>query len=117
MDLRPERTGNVTVIRLSGKLDTDAAQALRDQLYDYCGSTPGHTILDLTHAVYVSSYLIGVLVGAYKRLAATGSQLHLVGVHGTVQTVLAVSGLEEVFPRHESLESGIAHFNAQGVPA
>jgi anti-anti-sigma regulatory factor len=55
--------------------------------------------------------LIGVLVACHKKLKASGSELHLAGVDPKLRMVLEVAGLGEVFPRHETREAGVAHFN------
>jgi anti-anti-sigma factor len=111
MPIQIQSLEKVTLIVLSGRLKTEVAQELKDELYSYCDSNPGHTLIDMSEVTYVSSYLIGVLVGCHKKLKASGSELHLVGLNPTFRTVLEVSGLTDVFPRHETREEGIAHFH------
>jgi len=111
MPLQIQNLEKVTLIVLSGRLKTEVAQELKDELYSYWDSNPGHTLIDMSEVTYVSSYLIGVLVGCHKKLKASGSELHLVGLNPTFRTVLEVSGLTDVFPRHETREEGIAHFH------
>jgi anti-anti-sigma factor len=111
MGLQTQRVGNVTVIVLSGKLNTEAAQNLKGDLDDYCGKSPGHTLFDMAEVNYVSSHLIGVLVACHKKLKASGSELHVAGGDPKLRMVLEVAGLGEVFPRHETREAGVAHFN------
>jgi anti-anti-sigma factor len=79
MALQMRRVGKVTVIVLSGKLNTEAAQDLKRKLNDYCDRSPGHSLLDMSEVNYVSSYLIGVLVACHEKLKASGSELHLAG--------------------------------------
>lgn len=80
MGLNVEKLGNVTLITLSGKLNTEASQDLKESLYAHCESGPGHMLIDMTNVSYVSSYLIGVLVGCHKLLKKCGSDLHLSGL-------------------------------------
>jgi len=51
-----QKAGDVSVITLSGKINTEAAQGLKQDLYDYCGSKPGHVLVDMSSVGYVSSY-------------------------------------------------------------
>jgi anti-anti-sigma factor len=115
MGLNVEKLGNVTVITLSGKLNTEASQELRDELYARCESGPGHTLIDMKNVTYVSSYLIGVLVGCHKLLKKCGRDLHLSGLSPHLRTVLEVSGLTDVFPSHETREGGIAYFDTSAT--
>jgi anti-anti-sigma factor len=111
MALKTENLGNLTVITLSGKLNTEASQDLRDPLYAVCETCPGHVLIDMTDVTYVSSYLIGVLVGSHKLLKKSGGDLHLSGLSSQLRMVLEVSGLTEVLPNHETREAGVAHFD------
>lgn len=92
-------------------MKTEVAQDLKDELYAYCESPPGNTLIDMGAVTYVSSYLVGVLVGCHKKLKESGNELHLVGLAPHFRMVLEVSGLTDVFPHHETREEGIAHFH------
>lgn len=94
--------GGASVITLSGKMNTEAAQALKQELYDYCGSKPGDVLVEMSRVGFVSSYLIGILVGCHRLLNESGHRLHLAGLDSHLRTVLEVSGLNEVFPQHET---------------
>lgn len=111
MTLKTEKLGNVNVVTLSGKLNTEASQELKDLLYAQCESAAGHTLIDMRNVTYVSSYLIGVLIGCHKLLKKSGCDLHLSGLNPQLRMVLDVSGLTEVFPSHETREEGLAHFD------
>jgi anti-sigma B factor antagonist len=104
-----EKKDGVSVITLSGKLNTEAVQAMRQELYDYCGSKPGDVLVDMSRVGFVSSYLIGILVGCHRLLKDSGHRLHLAGLDSHLRTVLGVSGLTDVFPQHETEEAGVAH--------
>jgi anti-anti-sigma factor len=98
MALQMRRVGKVTVIVLSGKLNTEAAQDLKRELNDYCDRSPGHSLLDMSEVNYVSSYLIGVLVACHEKLKASGSELHLAGVDPKLRMVLESPGSGRSFP-------------------
>ena len=117
MGLKTERLGSVTVITLSGRLSTEASQELKESLYAHCESGAGHTLIDMKDVSYVSSYLIGVLVGCHKLLKNAGSHLHLSGLSPHLRTVLEVSGLTDVFPSHETRDAGVAVLSRSQVPA
>jgi anti-anti-sigma factor len=115
MALKTENLGNVTVITLTGKLNTEASQELKDSLYAHCESSPGHMLIDMKDVSYVSSYLIGVLVGSHKLLKKSGCDLHLSGLSSHLRMVLEVSGLTEVLPSHGSREEGIVHLTSEAL--
>jgi len=112
-----QKTGDVSVITLSGKINTEAAQGLKQELYDYCGSKPGHVLVDMSSVGYVSSYLIGMLVACHKLLKESGHQLHLAGLDSRLRTMFDVAGLTEVFPQHDTKEAGIAYLDGRDAAA
>jgi anti-anti-sigma factor len=72
-------------------------------------------LIDMKDVRYVSSYLIGVLVGCHKLLKKSGYDLHLSGLSSHLRMVLEVSGLTDVFPSHETREEGLAYFDRAAV--
>lgn len=52
MPLKTQQLGKVTLIVLSGQLKTELAQDLKDELYAYCESNPGHTLIDMSEVTY-----------------------------------------------------------------
>jgi anti-anti-sigma factor len=102
---------------LSGEINTEAAQGLKQDLYDYCGSKPGDVLVDMSSVGYVSSYLIGMLVACHKLLKESGHRLHLAGFDSHLQTMFDVAGLTDVFPQHDTKEAGIAHLDGRDAAA
>jgi len=69
-------------------------------------------ILDIEAMSYVDSLGIGILVRALTSAQKSGGALKLACVPKNVQRVLAMSGLDEVFESHETLDSAIRAFGS-----
>jgi anti-anti-sigma factor len=108
MALNVEIAGVVSVITLEGKLVTEAAQELKPQFEAYVGGAPGPTLLDMSAVLYISSYLVGVLVDLRSRLSAKGFAVHFAGLDPRHRLVLQVSGLADLFQYHATRVDGIA---------
>ena len=85
------------VVRASGEIDANTAPQLRTFLATMEASTDGDVVLDVEEVRLVDSAGLGALVGAYKRVKQSGSQLVLRRPNAVVQRVLRVSGLDQVF--------------------
>ena len=108
MALKIEAVGALRVVTLEGKLVTDIAQDLKNEFDAYTNGSPGPTLLDMTGVVYVSSYLVGVLVSLRTRLSERGFELHFAGLDPRNRLVLRVSGLEQLFQYHATRAEGVA---------
>ena len=108
MPFNLETAGAVRVITLEGKLATEVAQDLKPKFDAYVVETPGPTLLDMSAVLYISSYLVGVLVDLRSRLSAKGFEVHLAGLDPRHRLVLQVSGLADLFRYHATRADGIA---------
>jgi stage II sporulation protein AA (anti-sigma F factor antagonist) len=115
MSLDVERVGHVNVIRLSGKILTEAAQEMKTE-FDSYEARARDTLVDMQNVEYMSSYLIGILVACYKRAATAGQRFELAGVSPRIRLVLTVSSLDSVLRCHATLEEGLKSLEA-GRPA
>jgi stage II sporulation protein AA (anti-sigma F factor antagonist) len=85
------------LVALAGDLDMTVAAPLREALDELVDRYPDRDLtLDLSEVGFVDSSGLGVMLGRYRRLAARGRQLTLVGVRPSVKTVLKVAGLTQI---------------------
>jgi anti-anti-sigma factor len=64
-------------------------------------------VVDLSRTRDLNSTAIGVLVGAYRRAVARGTELRLAGVEADLQSVLAVLKLVNVIPVFDAVENAL----------
>ncbi|MEQ1832004.1 MAG: STAS domain-containing protein [Candidatus Eisenbacteria bacterium] len=89
LELRVEPAG---VVIVKGRLD--AAES--DRALAALAALPGPLTLDCSQMEYISSAGISVIMQTWKRLAAQGSSLKLVGLIPRVRSVFAYAGLDRV---------------------
>lgn len=88
--------GTVTV-QLDRDLDLSTAPDARAALDAVLDRYPDHDlVMDLEAVRFVDSSGLGVILGRYRRLAASGHALHLTGVHPAVHAVLTVAGVRQI---------------------
>lgn len=108
MSLNVETVGSVNVVTLEGRLVTEVAQQLKGDFDDLAARMPAVTVLDMSRVGFMSSYLVGVLVALYTRLAEKGLSVHLAGLDARQRLVLKVSDLERYFTFHDNREEALA---------
>lgn len=93
MEIHPTRTPTHLVLALRGRLDATWSSSVEKALADAVRS--GHHVihLDMEHVDYISSAGLGVLLYAYKELAAIEGSLGIAKPSRQVAEVLKLSGL------------------------
>lgn len=83
--------GGAVVLR--GRFDA----SYEDTVSAFLGQVAGRVDVDMRALEYISSAGLGALLGAQKRLAATGGGLRLVGVNAHIRELLRFSGFDRIF--------------------
>lgn len=105
MDLtfKDDTLGAWNVLSVSGELDMHTSPALQERLDALSvGETP-KVAVDLSTVPFMDSSSLGVLVVHLKRLRERGGALALVGVAGSPQKVLSITGIDRVIPVYDQV--------------
>ncbi len=89
--------GSHVRVALKGDLDLKTADPLRqalDKLSDHYRDR--NLLLDLSEVGFVDSSGLGVILGRYRRLAAQGRTIAIVGVRPQVRAVLELAGIDSI---------------------
>ncbi len=85
--------GRSARVRVAGRLDCDAARAMRPALEELTASPRHDVVLDLTEVTFLDGAGIGAVAFLFKRLAAHGHRLAVVGLSGQPRTFFEELGL------------------------
>jgi anti-sigma B factor antagonist len=107
-DIKTEQAGDhAYVIALSGEVDLYTAPEFKQQLLEVIGQGAKHVVVDLSDTTFIDSTTLGVLVGGVKRLRPAGGQLSLVCSDRNITKIFEITGLNKVFPIHETREDAL----------
>jgi anti-sigma B factor antagonist len=95
--------GDWTVLAVAGELDLHTSTALNDRLLELGSGPNPHVAVDMAQVGFMDSSGLGVIVAASKVMKERGGELALVGVSGSPQKVLAITGLDKVIANVASL--------------
>jgi anti-sigma B factor antagonist len=103
MDLSFEHgtLGAWSVLSVAGELDMHTSPALQERLDALSVGEAPKVAVDLSTVPFMDSSSLGVLVVHLKRLRERGGALALVGVAGSPQKVLAITGIDRVIPVYD----------------
>ena len=102
--VRARTVGDWSVLDVEGEVDVFTAPKMREAILGLLTGGTDKLIVNLAGVGFMDSTGLGVLVGGLKRVKERNGTLALAGVQGTVMRVLSVTGLNAVFPMHDSVE-------------
>jgi anti-anti-sigma factor len=96
MDIAQERDGDVVVVRLSGRLDSNAAPGAEEQLTAAVAGEVPRVAIDMSQLSYISSAGLRVLLVAAKKVQQQKGKLALGGLADNVREVFAATGFDTI---------------------
>jgi anti-anti-sigma factor len=89
------RTDGTAVLYLRGEVDMALADDLTAAIAE--GMTGDRLVIDLAHATFIDSTVIGALVAAHREAAVAGTSITVVPGPDRVMRTLSVSGVDVLF--------------------
>src|ERR1700758_2135197 len=93
-----EHHGQRSVLRLQGELDASNRDRLHNAISSALEHHPPLLVADLSGLDFIDCAGLSVLVGAHKRLAASGHRLLIAGAKPAVRRLLHLTGLDTYLP-------------------
>ena len=110
MNLETRELKHVTVVKVSGRVDSATAPELEKSLQSLLDSERTRIVLDLQETDYMSSAGLRVLVAMHKAAKKNGGGLCLAQPSARVQEVLDLAGLTPVFDVRADLVEAVGSF-------
>lgn len=107
--------GGIAVVSAAGDVDVTTAPRLRDALDRVLTAGQSWLVVDLRAVPFMDSTGLGVLVGRLKVVRARRGSMRIVATSSRMLRVLAITGLDTVFPLHASVAEALASFPAESA--
>lgn len=93
-------TKDSLVIKVEGRLDTNAAVSMEDEIKEDINSSLKSLTYDFGNLKYIASSGIRVLIASKKLMNQCGGELSIINVYGDVQEVFEMTGLIDALNVH-----------------
>jgi len=104
------RTGEVSIIDLSGQLTSFASGALRDTVSGLIRQGRKKIVLNVHGLHYLDSSGVGELVNCYRSVIKRGGEMKVVGLTPKVEEILKITQLYRVFQEFQDEEAALQSF-------
>ena len=108
MKLSEEQAGDVTVVAIDGRVDTNTANSLEAKLTGLFNSGKNRVILDCRNLAYITSAGLRVLLRIGKLADKNDGKFALCNMSTEVRRVLDLGELSDLFAIFSSREDGVA---------
>jgi anti-sigma B factor antagonist len=108
LSLNTRTQGEHTILEVSGEVDVYTAPALRDRVTDLLDAGQQLLVIDLGGVEFLDSTGLGVLVAGLNRAREVGGSLALVCPQERVLKLFRITGLDEVFAVHNTVNEALA---------
>lgn len=111
MEMKTRVAGDVNVLELAGRFDTNTVPPVASWL-DRVTSSPGARVLvNLANTTFVDSTALATLVQALKRCQQVKGELYLCGMRRPVYMIFELTRLDKAFNIFVDEEHAIKAFN------
>ena len=110
MEVQEYRQGAVTVLRPTGALVQEDADAFLRNIEGVIAKTLGRFVIDISAVPYVDSAGLEVLLDINDRLRSGGQALKLCAVNETIREVLELTDIRTEFEHFDDVNSAVRSF-------
>lgn len=113
LQIDESRTGDVTVLRLKGRLEVEEGdEMLRDRVNELVRNGQVQIVLDLADVTRIDSLGLGVIASKLLTTRRHGGAIKLLRANGHTAHLLTITGLTAVFEMFGDEEEAIRSFRA-----
>jgi anti-sigma B factor antagonist len=110
LSLQTDNTRAISVMRISGRVDSETAPELDDALAKLLQNHRNKIVLDLQGVNYISSAGLRAIVKAYQAARKSGGDLRLASVSTPVEVVLRTVGMMQMLQMFPTEQEATASF-------
>jgi anti-sigma B factor antagonist len=110
MEISTEELKQVSVMAVTGRVDSATAPELENSLKKLVEAEKTQIVLDLKNVEYMSSAGLRAMVSTLKAVKRVNGDLRLASPSPRVEEVLRLAGLTSIFSIHPTRDEAVASF-------
>ncbi len=107
MEISTRDHKRASVIRVTGRIDSNTSPEFDAKLKEYINSNRVHIVLEMDQTEYISSAGVRALISAQKAVKPKGGQVALSNPSAKVRDVLKLAALESLFSIYDKTEDAV----------
>jgi anti-sigma B factor antagonist len=111
MDIGEEHNGEITIVAVTGRIDSNTARSFGEKLADLIKAGHKRVVIDLKNLVYISSAGFRALLLAGRLAEESQGALVLCSLSPEVQRLFDLGAFSDLFPIYSSREEGLTRLS------
>lgn len=107
MNIKLEKTGNFSILRIKGRVDTVQSPVLENEVNRIFESGEKNLIFNCGAMNYISSSGLRVFLVAQKKAKAINGKLYLCEMQPAIQEIFRISGFSNLFKIFDTQENAL----------
>jgi anti-anti-sigma factor len=107
MNVKKEKIGDFTVLKIKGRIDTIHSSALEGEVNQLFDSGEKNLIFDCSGMDYISSSGLRVFLVTQKKVIPFKGKLYLCNMQPAIQEIFRISGFSNLFRIFETQEEAL----------
>lgn len=107
MNIKKEKIGNFSVLKIKGRIDTIHSSVLEDEVNKQFDNGEKNLIFNCAGMNYISSSGLRVFLVAQKKAMALKGKLLLCNMQPSIQEIFRISGFSNLFSIFETQEEAL----------
>lgn len=108
MDIVVEKSGDVTIVGLKGRLDALSSKGVEERLLQMIDGGDRQMVIDLAQLDYISSVGLRMFILVGKRLKQVNGKIVVCSLQDAIQQVFEISGFTTIFPIFKTRTDAVA---------
>ena len=107
MNIRKEKIGNFSVLKIKGRIDTIHSSAFEDEVSQLFDSGEKNLIFNCGEMNYISSSGLRIFLVAQKKAKSINGKLFLSNMQPAIQEIFRISGFSNLFRIFDTQEEAL----------
>ena len=108
MQLRFRKHGRTLIVTLDGELDHHNASRIREDIDEkFSQAKAKNIIFNLEKLQFMDSSGLGILIGRYKAVSATGGKTFIASPSSPAKRLIFLAGIHKIIPVFKTLDEAL----------
>jgi anti-sigma B factor antagonist len=110
MEIIKEKNGDISILKITGKLDSVNSPEFENELIDLINNGDNKIIIDFSKLIYISSAGLRVILLGAKKIKVIDGKIAITSLNKNIKEVFDITGFTDIFNIFQNIEEALNNF-------